>query len=167
VLDLCKILGAWQGRMRLHVAPFTRAQEAAREHCPPELLVIIYRRLMMRVADRLAERLHAGAIVTGENLGQVASQTLENLDAIGRATPRLLLRPLIANDKAETIALARRIGTYETSVLPYEDCCSLFVPRHPATRAKLAEVEAAEARLDVDALVEEVLAGIETIQVSG
>jgi thiamine biosynthesis protein ThiI len=165
VVDLCRILARWQGHMTLRVAPFTAAQEAIRAACPAELLVVLYRRLMMRVADRIAVQTHAGAIATGENLGQVASQTLENLGVINQAARHVVLRPLIAQDKTETIALARRIGTYDTSILPYEDCCSLFVPRHPATKAKLADVERAESRLDLEALTEQVVAGVKVIDI--
>jgi thiamine biosynthesis protein ThiI len=105
--------------------------------------------MMIRVADILCERTRSSALVTGENLGQVASQTLVNMANIDDAARHLVLRPLLTYDKTETIALARRIGTYDTSALPYEDCCSLFIPAHPATAARLADVEAAEAKLDI------------------
>jgi thiamine biosynthesis protein ThiI len=111
--------------------------------------VVLYRRMMVRVADLLCERAGCNAIVTGENLGQVASQTLTNMRNIEVVAQHLILRPLLTYDKVETTALARRIGTYDISALPYEDCCSLFVPAHPATAAKLADVERAEATLDV------------------
>ena len=115
------------------VVPFTEAQKQLRDAGPPELAVVLYRRMMMRVADAIGDRLQADTLVTGENLGQVASQTIQNMSTIEAAARRLVLRPLATYDKVETTALARRIGTYETSVLPFEDCCSLFVPPHPAT----------------------------------
>jgi thiamine biosynthesis protein ThiI len=129
--------------------------------------VVLYRRMMMRVAERIARAAGAGALVTGEALGQVASQTLENLSVIGAATPMAVLRPCLAHDKQETVALARRIGTFETSILPYEDCCSLFVPEHPETRAQLGRVEALEAQLDVAALANTCARDAETVICSG
>jgi len=151
VESLARALGGWQAMRSLYVAPFTEAQKRLREAGPAELAVVLYRRMMMRVADLIADRRGAGALVTGESLGQVASQTMPNMDVIGAAARRLVLRPLATYDKTETIALARRIGTYDTSVLPYEDCCALFVPAHPATAARLADVERAEQGLDVAA----------------
>jgi thiamine biosynthesis protein ThiI len=148
---LARELGRWQALRSLFVVGFTEAQKRLREAGPPELAVVLYRRMMMRVADLLADRRGAGALVTGENLGQVASQTMVNMAVIDAAARHLVLRPLTTYDKTETIALARRIGTYETSVLPYEDCCSLFVPAHPATAARLVDAERAEQRLDLAA----------------
>ena len=113
-------------------------QKRLRDAGPAELAVVLYRRMMMRIADAVADKLESDALVTGENLGQVASQTIENMTAIEAAARRVVLRPLVTYDKVETTALARRIGTYETSILPFEDCCSLFVPAHPATRARAA-----------------------------
>jgi thiamine biosynthesis protein ThiI len=109
--------------------------------------------MMMRIADAVADKLEAAALVTGENLGQVASQTIENLTTIENAARRVVLRPLVTYDKVDTIALAQRIGTYETSILPFEDCCSLFVPPHPATRARVEDAAKAEAKLDLAAEV--------------
>jgi tRNA uracil 4-sulfurtransferase len=149
VVSLLRILARWQVATTLHVAHFTDTQQRLREAGPAELAVVLYRRMMIRVADLVCERTRSAAIVTGENLGQVASQTLPNMATIEQVARHLVLRPLLTYDKMETTALARRIGTYETSALPFEDCCSLFVPAHPATAAKLAEVEAAEAKLDV------------------
>ena len=149
VVSLLRILSRWQVATTLHVAHFTEAQQRLREAGPAELAVVLYRRMMVRVADILCERTRCQAIVTGENLGQVASQTLVNMANIEQAARHIVLRPLLTYDKMETVALARQIGTYETSSLPYEDCCSLFVPAHPATAARLADVEAVEAKLDV------------------
>lgn len=167
VLDLARLLAPWQGELPLYVVHFTDAQKKLRQSGPGELAVVLYRRMMVRVAARLARHEEALALVTGENLGQVASQTLENLSVIEDACPIPILRPLVTYDKLETVALAKRIGTFETSIQPYEDCCSLFVPRHPATRARLDDVRAAEAKLDVDALAEEMTRAAERIVVRG
>ena len=149
VVSLLRILSRWQVATTLWVAHFTEAQQRLREAGPAELAVVLYRRMMVRVADIMCKRSRCNAIVTGENLGQVASQTLVNMANIESAASHIVLRPLLTYDKMETTALARRIGTYDTSALPYEDCCSLFIPAHPATAARLADVEAVEAKLDV------------------
>ena len=151
VVSLLRILSRWQVATALYVAHFTETQQRLREAGPAELAVVLYRRMMIRVADILCARVRANAIVTGENLGQVASQTLVNMANIEQAARHIVLRPLLTYDKMETVDLARRIGTYDTSALPFEDCCSLFIPAHPATAAKLADVEAAEQKLDVAA----------------
>jgi len=151
VVTLARKLCGWQAISTLWVAHFTDVQKRLREAGPAELAVVLYRRMMLRVADLLCERIHAQAIITGENLGQVASQTLVNMGTIAGATRNLVLRPLLTFDKTETIALARKIGTFETSSLPYEDCCSLFIPAHPATAARLADVVAVEEKLDIAA----------------
>ncbi len=152
VQQLAEVLVPAQKRMLLHVAPFTDVQKAVRDGAPCEMAVILYRRSMMRIASAIARRRGCPALATGENLGQVASQTLENLACIQGEADRPVLRPLLTHDKAETIALARTIGTYELSIQPYEDCCSLFVPKHPVTRGKLENVIRAEE--GVEGLVE-------------
>lgn len=162
VLDLADILSRYGGPLRVHSVHFTEIQTAIGRHCPVDLAVTIMRRMMMRIANQLAERHGALALVTGENVGQVASQTLENIRAINEVAAYPVLRPLTGFDKQEIIDLAKRIGTYETSILPYIDCCSLFVPRHPATRPSLDEVRRAEAALPVDDLVAAALERIET-----
>lgn len=149
VIALARQLNRWQAVSTLWIAGFTETQKRLRAAGRPELAVVLYRRMMVRVADLLCDRTHCGAIVTGENLGQVASQTLTNMHNIETAGRHLILRPLLTYDKVETTALARRIGTYDISALPFEDCCSLFVPAHPATAARLSDVERAEATLDV------------------
>jgi tRNA uracil 4-sulfurtransferase len=149
VVALLRILSRWQAATTLHVVHFTETQQRLREAGPAELAVVLYRRMMVRVASLLCERNRCSAIVTGENLGQVASQTLPNMANIEQAAQHIVLRPLLTYDKMETVALARHIGTFDTSSLPYEDCCSLFIPAHPATAARLADIETAEARLDV------------------
>jgi len=165
VLALGKLLARWQALRSVTIVPFTAVQKRLRDAGPAELAVVLYRRMMLRIADAVADKLEADALVTGDNLGQVASQTIENLTAIEAAARRVVLRPLITYDKVETTALARRIGTYETSILPYEDCCSLFVPTHPATRARAQDAEKVEAALDVPAEIAAAVAGSERIVV--
>ncbi|MDI3316414.1 MAG: tRNA uracil 4-sulfurtransferase ThiI [Bacillota bacterium] len=157
VLELARILAGWSGEMTVHVVHFTDIQTAIYREAPAELGVILMRRAMFRLAEELARRRGALGTVTGENVGQVASQTLESMGVINRVTTLPVLRPLITMDKSQIIEEARRIGTYETSILPYADCCSLFVPAHPATRPRLAEVEGAEARIDWERLLPEAL----------
>jgi len=165
VLALGKQLARWQALRSVTIVPFTPVQKRLRDAGPGELAVVLYRRMMLRIADAVADKLESDALVTGDNLGQVASQTIENLTAIEAAARRVVLRPLITYDKVETTALARRIGTYETSILPYDDCCSLFVPSHPATRARAVDAEKVEAQLDVAAEIAAAVAGSERIVV--
>lgn len=165
VVELARLLTDYCGKMTIEVVPFTHIQEEIRDKCPEEYFTLIMRRLMMRIAERIARDNGAKAIVTGENLGQVASQTMEAMASTQAVTSLPVLQPLIGMDKAEIVEIARRIGTFETSILPYEDCCTVFTPRHPRTHPKLSEVEAAESALDVEPLVEEALAGIERISV--
>jgi len=165
VVALGRQLARWQALRSVTVVPFTDVQKRLRDAGPAELAVVLYRRMMMRIADAIADKLEAGALVTGENLGQVASQTIENMTAIEAAARRVVLRPLVTYDKVETTALARRIGTYETSILPFEDCCSLFVPAHPATRARAQDAERVEAQLDVAAEIAAAVAGSERVTV--
>lgn len=155
VIDLARKLAAWQGEVVVHVVHFTEVQKALRDHGPADLAVVLYRRMMMRAASRIAARARSEALITGENLGQVASQTLANLAAIEAAAELPVLRPLITFDKQEIIEQAKRIGTFDLSVLPYQDCCSLFVPKHPVTRARLDSVERAEDGLDVAAMADQ------------
>lgn len=162
VTDLCRVLADWGGTLRLHVAHFTKIQREIREKTPEKLAVTLMRRMMFRVAARLAERTGALALVTGENLGQVASQTLESLKVIEQVAGLPVLRPLICFDKEEIIVLARRIRTYPISIRPYEDCCTVFLPSYPETRPGLAAIAAAEASLDIEALVNDCLETIET-----
>ena len=163
VLDLAKILTPWIGRTVVHVVPFTAIQEELRRSCPEELFTILMRRFMMRIAAAVAERTGAGALVTGESLGQVASQTMEAMQCTGGAIDLPVLRPVIGMDKEEIIRISRRINTFETSILPYEDCCTVFTPRHPKLKPTIAECEAAEANLDVEGLVKAAVDGIERV----
>ena len=165
VLDLARLLTPWCGRLVVHVVPFTAIQEELRRSCPEELFTVLMRRFMMRIADRVAQRTGAGAIVTGESLGQVASQTMDAMRATGAVTALPILRPVVGMDKEEIVRIARHIGTFETSILPYEDCCTVFTPRHPRLRPTLAELEGAEAALDIDAMVDAAVAGIERVKV--
>ena len=165
VIELAQIITVYCGKMTMEIVPFTHIQEEIRDKCPEEYFTLIMRRFMMRIAQRIALDNNARAIVTGENLGQVASQTMEAMASTQAVLQLPVLQPLIGMDKEEIVRLARKIGTFETSILPYEDCCTVFTPRHPRTRPKLREVEAAESALDVDALVEEAVKGIEKVTV--
>ncbi|MBQ8390325.1 MAG: tRNA 4-thiouridine(8) synthase ThiI [Oscillibacter sp.] len=159
VVELARLLTASCGRMIVHIIPFTEIQEEIRKNCPEEFFTLIMRRFMMRLAEAVAKKAGAKALVTGESLGQVASQTMLSLGVTEAVTTMPVLRPLIGMDKVEIIRLARRIGTYDTSILPSEDCCTVFTPRHPCTRPVLADIEAAEAALDVEGLVQKALEG--------
>jgi thiamine biosynthesis protein ThiI len=158
--ELARILTRWQLRTRLLLIPFGPVQQTVVAACPAPLRVVLYRRFMMRIGEAVARRRRARALVTGESLGQVASQTLDNMVVIGEATRATVLRPLVGMDKEEITAQARRIGTFDVSTLPDQDCCQLFVPRHPATAASREEVERAEAALDVPALVAAAIDGM-------
>ncbi|MEX1253130.1 MAG: tRNA uracil 4-sulfurtransferase ThiI [Dehalococcoidia bacterium] len=163
-IALVRHLTMWQYRSRLHVVSFGDVQHQIVASCTPPLRVVLYRRFMLRIAEAIAERERAEALVTGESLGQVSSQTLSNLVTIDRATTMPVLRPLIGRDKEEIIIEARALGTYETSIEPDQDCCTLFVPRSPATHSSIAQIEEAEGALDVSALVAQALSNIETIE---
>ena len=164
VIELGNMLTEYCGRMTLEIAPFTHIQEEIRDKCPEEYFTLIMRRFMMRIAQRVARENGAKAIVTGENLGQVASQTMEAMASTQAVIDLPVLQPLIGMDKEEIVALARKIGTFETSILPYEDCCTVFTPKHPRTRPKLSEVEQAESVLDIEALVDEAIKGLEEVE---
>jgi len=166
VREIARILAARQGDLRLFTVPFARIQEALRDGADPPYLVILYRRAMLGIAERIASERGARALATGESLGQVASQTLANLAAVEAASSAPVLRPLVGFDKAETIDLARRIGTYEISIRPHDDCCTLFVPRHPETRGTADRAALLEAGIDLEPLLEEAVAGaeVETIR---
>lgn len=165
VITLSKKLARYCGRMTVHIVPFTRIQEEIRKNCPEELFTLVMRRFMMRIAQRIAEDSGCSALVTGESLGQVASQTMAALAVTGSVCRLPVLRPVVGMDKEEIVSVARRIGTFETSILPYEDCCTVFTPRHPKTRPVIAEVEEAELALSVDELIGEALEKIERVVV--
>ena len=158
---LARALSRYQRAARLYQVPFAAVQEAIRDRCPEPYRTVLYRRMMQRIACKLAPREHSAAIVTGESVGQVASQTLENLRCIEEASELPVLRPLIANDKQETIALARRIGTFDISTSPEPDCCTVFQPNEPVIRGRVWLCRDAEKRIDVERLVAEAVDGAE------
>lgn len=163
VIDLASELKGYCGRLRVEIVPFTEIQEAIRDNCPEELFTLIMRRFMMRIAERIAKYNGCGALVTGENLGQVASQTMQAMAVTEQCVSLPVLRPLIGMDKEQIVRTARQIGTFELSILPYEDCCTVFTPRHPRTKPHIEEILEAESVLDVDTLVERAIAGIERV----
>ena len=165
VIELGRLLTEYCGKMTMEVVPFTHIQEEIRDKCPEEYFTLIMRRFMMRIAEQIAQRSNAKAIVTGENLGQVASQTMEAMASTQAVIDLPVLQPLIGMDKRDIVKIAREIGTFDTSILPYEDCCTVFTPRHPKTRPTVAEVTEAESALDIDALVREAVDGIERIRI--
>ena len=164
VLQLARELTVWCGRLTVHIVPFTEIQEEIRRKCPEDHFTLIMRRFMMRLADRLAHELCCKALVTGESLGQVASQTIQALCVSDDVATMPVLRPLIGMDKEEIVRIARYVGTFDTSILPYEDCCTVFTPRHPKTKPNLEEVREYEAALDIDGLCGKALAGREMIR---
>lgn len=165
VEELARILSGYTGGMTLHVVSVTHIQEAIHKHCPAEMMITLLRRFMMRIAERLAEQVGGQCIVTGESLGQVASQTIEGMTSSGSVVENLpILRPLVGFDKTEIIERAREIGTFETSIQPYEDCCTVFLPKHPLIRPKMEDVLRAEQKLDVEALLEEAMLSSETVR---
>ena len=164
VLELARLLTPWCGRLTVHVVPFTAIQEELRRSCPEEMFTLVMRRFMMRIAQRVAKRCGAKALVTGESLGQVASQTMDAMTVTGQVVDIPVLRPVVGMDKEEIVQISRKIGTYDTSILPYEDCCTVFTPRHPRLRPTVEEAEAAEAGLDVEAMVQAAVEGIERIR---
>ena len=165
VLQLAQELTAWCGRMSVHIVPLTEIQEQIRKQCPEEYFTLITRRFMMRIADRLAKEFDCRALVTGENLGQVASQTMEALRVSEDVTDLPVLRPLIGMDKEEIVRIARHIGTFDTSILPYEDCCTVFTPRHPKTKPHVEEVREIESLLDTEGLVSRAMEQREVVKV--
>ena len=165
VLSLAKLLVPWCGRLTVQIVPFTEIQEEIRRNCPEEFFTLIMRRFMMRIAQRAADQVRAKALVTGENLGQVASQTMEALRVTEDVVDLPVLRPLIGMDKEEIVRLSRKIGTFDTSILPYEDCCTVFTPRHPRTKPNLDEVREAEAALDIDGLIDRAMTNREFVRI--
>jgi len=157
VLELAQILTKFCGRLAVEIVPFTHIQEEIRANCPEEYFTLIMRRFMMRISEEIAVQTGCKALVTGENLGQVASQTMEALRVTEECVSLPVLRPLIGMDKTDIVQIARKIGTFDTSILPYEDCCTIFTPRHPRTKPKLEDVLRAESVLDVKALVDEAM----------
>ena len=161
VMELTRILSESNYRSAIYLVPFADLQQIIVTETAAPFRVLLYRRMMTRIAQQVAALVDAEALVTGESLAQVASQTLTNLRAIEAIADIPILRPLIGDDKADIIAKAEQIGTFEVSTLPHQDCCSLFVPKHPATHASVAELDKAEEGLDIGALVETAMNGIE------
>ena len=163
--DLLRKVGEYAGRMTMFTVPFTRIQEEIRAKCPEEYFTVIMRRFMMRAAEKIARGEGCGALITGESLGQVASQTLQAIVCTDKAASMPVFRPLIGMDKVDIIALARRIGTYDLSILPYEDCCTVFTPKHPRTRPLPKFIEKAEEALDTDGLVEDCVSRVKVTKI--
>ena len=165
VLELARLMTRYCGRMTVNIVGFTEIQEAIRDNCPEEYFTILMRRFMMRIAERIAKDHGCGCLITGENLGQVASQTMEAMAVTHAVVELPVFHPLIGMDKEEIVTIARKIGTMDTSILPYEDCCTVFTPKHPKTKPKKAAVEQVESRLDVEGLIERALANTELVKV--
>ena len=165
VLDLARILSESCCGIRVHIVPFTRIQMEIHEKCPEEYTTLIMRRCMMRIAERIARKTESMALITGESIGQVASQTMEALNVTDSVVSMPVFRPLIGSDKEEIIEVARKIGTFETSSLPYEDCCTVFTPRHPATHPKMEKINLGESRLDLETLLDEAVENTEVVSV--
>lgn len=165
VMELARLVTKYCGRMTVNVVSFTQIQEAIRDNCPEEFFTLIMRRFMMEISQRIAKDDGCGALITGENLGQVASQTMQAMAVTGAVVDIPIFMPLVGMDKEEIVSIARKIGTLETSILPYEDCCTVFTPRHPKTKPTLGQVMHAERNLDREALIQEALASVEKIAV--
>lgn len=165
VIELAKIIARYTSKINLYIVPFTEIQLQIRDKCPEEYMTLIMRRFMMRISEKTARQHNSKALITGESVGQVASQTLAALDVTNAVVDMPVLQPLIGMDKIEVIHRAEEIGTYDTSILPYEDCCTVFTPKHPKINPKRSEVEKYESVLDIETLEAEALAGIELIEV--
>ncbi len=166
VIELARLVTKYSGRMTVNVVSFTEIQEAIRDNCPEEFFTLIMRRFMMEISMRLAKHDGCGALITGENLGQVASQTMEAMAVTGAVVDIPIFMPLVGMDKEEIVTIARKIGTFDTSVLPYEDCCTVFTPKHPKTKPTLGQLLYAERNLDREALIERALESVERIRVA-
>ncbi len=163
VIELARLVGVYAGNIKIAMVPFTKIQEEIRAHCKEEYFTLIMRRFMMKIAEKIAVSRDCGSLITGESLGQVASQTMEALGVTENGIELPVLRPVIGMDKEEIVEIARRINTFETSILPYEDCCTVFTPRHPRTKPKLAQIVEEEKNLPFDELVDEAVANTEII----
>lgn len=163
VLKLASIVAKYNGEMKVHIVPFTDIQLEIREKCPEEHLTLVMRRFMMQIAERVAKSNQCQALVTGESIGQVASQTIGALNVTNESVNTVVFRPLIGMDKEEIVEISRKIDAFETSILPYEDCCTVFTPRHPSTKPVVEKVIKSQQRLDIDRLIDEAVAGVETL----
>ena len=165
VFELARLVTKYCGKMTVNIVGFTKIQEAIRDNCPEEFFTLIMRRFMMEISQRIALQDGCGALITGENLGQVASQTMQAMQVTGAVVDIPIFMPLIGMDKEEIVTIARKIGTMETSVLPYEDCCTVFTPRHPKTKPTIGQLLNAEKKLDREALILEALENVEKVSV--
>lgn len=166
VIDLMKVLSEYCHKTNLYVVPFTDIQLEIADKCPHDQMTIIMRRIMMKIAEKLAEKTGARALITGESLGQVASQTLQAIEVTNAAVKMPVFRPLIGMDKNEVIEIARKIQTFDISILPYEDCCTVFVAKHPETKPRLDRIIKSESKLDMDRLINEALEATEIININ-
>lgn len=165
VLDLAKIVSQYQGHIRVHIVPFTDIQLAIYNNCDESYAITLMRRMMYRLAQKLSEQQNCKVIVNGESIGQVASQTLDSMQVINEVVNMPVIRPCVTMDKLEIIDLATKIGTYETSILPYEDCCTIFTPKNPVTKPTSKKCEKMESRFDFETLLDEAIANIEVVNV--
>lgn len=163
VQELAHLLNQYSGTIRLHVVPFTALQEAIYKYCPDTYMITIMRRMMYRIASRYAKKNNFKVLINGESIGQVASQTLTSMSVINEVTNMPVIRPVACFDKLEIIELAKKIGTYDTSILPYEDCCTIFLPKHPVIHPDLAVVKKAEEGFDFETLIDQCIENIEVI----
>lgn len=165
VISLAKIISEYTGNIKLHIVPFTKIQEEIHKNCKPEYMITLMRRIMMRIAEQIAEQNSLKAIITGESLAQVASQTIESMTVTNAVITKMpVLRPLVAMDKEDIIAISKKINTYETSILPYEDCCTVFLPEHPIIKPKLDKVLKEEERLNISELIADAISKIEIVE---
>ncbi len=165
VIELARLVTKYSGKMTLNVVSFTEIQEAIRDNCPEEFFTLIMRRFMMEISQNIAKHDGCGALITGENLGQVASQTMEAMAVTGAVVDIPIFMPLVGMDKEEIVTIARKIGTMDTSILPYEDCCTVFTPKHPKTKPTLGQLLNAEKSLNREELIEKALASVERIRI--
>lgn len=165
VITLAKIISEYTGNIKIHIVPFTKIQEAIHKNCRPEYMITLMRRIMMRISERIAKQNNLKAIITGECLAQVASQTVESMTVTNAVVEDLpVLRPLIAMDKEDIIEISKKINTYNTSILPYEDCCTVFLPEHPVIKPRMDKVLKEEIRLNVEELIADAMANIEVVE---
>ncbi len=166
VIDLAKIMSAYTGKIRLHIVPFTDIQLEIIDKCPKNYLTVIMRRIMMRIAEKISVKNESSALITGESIGQVASQTMESLVCTNAAVNMPVFRPLIGMDKEEIVEISKKIGAFETSILPYEDCCTIFVPKHPKTKPTLEEITEAEKELkNIEEMIDDAIEKTEILKI--
>ncbi|MEG1971892.1 MAG: tRNA 4-thiouridine(8) synthase ThiI, partial [Oscillospiraceae bacterium] len=165
VLKLCQKLIPYTGRIKVHIVNFTEIQDEIAKNCEEEYFTLIMRRFMMEIASIISESSECGALITGESLGQVASQTMQAIECTDSASKQLVMRPLIGMDKNEIVEIAAKIDTFDTSILPYEDCCTVFTPRHPRTKPHLSFILSQEEKLPRQALIEKAVETAETIMI--